>query len=188
MGDYIHMVSDNAGADVAYTATFNNREEDVYYVRVAPLTSRLLNISTRAQVLTGDQVLIAGFIINGTGAKKVIIRGIGPSLTSAGLSGVLADPTLELHQGTTTLVTNDNWKTRSDGTSQQAEVVATTIPPTNDFESAIVRTLNPGQYTAILKGKNNGTGVGLIEVYDLTSGGRTPSLPTSARAGWLGGG
>ena len=168
MGDYIHMVSDNAGADVAYAATFNS-EEDVYYVRVAPLTSRLLNISTRARVLTDDRVLIAGFIIDGSTARKVIIRGIGPSLTSAGLSGVLADPTLELHQDNTTLVINDNWKIRSDGTSQEAEVMDTNIPPTNDLESAIVRTLNPGRYTAILKGKNNGTGVGLVEVYDLTS-------------------
>ena len=169
MGDYISMVSDNTGADVAYCATFNG-EQDIYYVRVAPLASRLLNISTRARVLTGDQVLIAGFIINGTGPKKVIIRGIGPSLTAAGLTGVLANPTLELHQGTTTLATNDNWKTKSDGTSQQAEIEATTIPPTNNFESAIVRTLNPGTYTAILAGKNGGTGVGLVELYDLTSG------------------
>ena len=180
MGDYINMVSDNTGADVAYAATFNG-EEDIYHVRVAPLTSQLLNISTRARVLTGDQVLIAGFIINGSGAKKVIIRGLGPSLAAAGLTGLLADPTLELHQGNTTLVTNDNWKIRSNGTSQQAEVEATTIPPTNDLESAIVMTLNPGEYTAILKGRNNGTGIGLIEVYDLTSTGSSKFANISTR-------
>ncbi len=180
MGDYINMVSDNTGADVAYAATFNG-EEDIYHVRVAPLTSQLLNISTRARVLTGDQVLIAGFIINGSGAKKVIIRGLGPSLAAAGLTGLLADPTLELHQGNTTLVTNDNWKIRSNGTSQQAEVEATTIPPTNDLESAIVMTLNPGEYTAILKGRNNGTGVGLVEVYDLTSTGSSKFANISTR-------
>ena len=180
MGDYINMVSDNTGADVAYAATFNG-EEDIYHVRVAPLTSQLLNISTRARVLTGDQVLIAGFIINGSGAKKVIIRGLGPSLAAAGLTGLLADPTLELHQGNTTLVTNDNWKIRSNGTSQQAEVEATTIPPTNNLESAIVMTLNPGEYTAILKGRNNGTGVGLVEVYDLTSTGSSKFANISTR-------
>ena len=74
---------------------------------------------------------------------------------------------MELRQGSTLLASNDNWKTKSDGTSQQAEIEATTIPPTNDLESAIVMTLNPGTYTATLSGKNNGTGVGVVEVYDL---------------------
>jgi hypothetical protein len=166
MGDYMTMVSDNAGADVAYCATFNG-EQDIYYVRVAPLASRLLNISTRARVGTGEQVLIAGFVVGGTGPKQVIIRGIGPALSSFGLTGVLSNPTLELHQGNTTLATNDNWKTRSDGTSQQAQVEATGLAPTNNFESAIMTTLNPGAYTAILRGKNNFTGIGLIQVYDL---------------------
>src|SRR5207248_2209197 len=164
MGDYITIVSDNAGGNVAYTATFNQKE-DIYYVRVAPPPPQLLNISTRARVLTNDQVLIAGFIINGTEPKKVMIRGIGPSLNGVGVT--LADPTLELHQGSTTLATNDNWKTKSDGTSQQAEIEAATIPPTNDSESAIVMTLTPGTYSAILAGKNGGTGVGVVEVYDL---------------------
>ena len=112
-------------------------------------------------------MLIAGFIITGTAPKRVIIRGIGPSLSSFGITGVLADPTLELHQGAITIATNDNWKVRSDGTDQQAEVEATTIPPTNDLESAIVMTLDPGSYTAILSGKNGGIGVGVVEVYDL---------------------
>lgn len=166
MGDYMTMVSDNSGADVAYTATFNG-EQDIYYVRVAPLASRLLNISTRARVGTGEQVLIAGFVLGGAGPKQVIIRGVGPTLSSFGLTGVLSNPTLELHRGNTTLATNDNWKTTSDGMSQQAQVEATGLAPTNNFESAIVTTLNPGAYTAILKGQNNGTGIGLIEVYDL---------------------
>jgi hypothetical protein len=163
MGDYMSIVSDLSGGNVAYTATFNG-EEDVYYARVAPPSLKLLNLSTRARVLTGEQVLIAGFIITGTDPKRVIIRGIGPSLV--GVSGKLADPALELHQGSTTLASNDDWKTKSDGTSQQAEVEATTIPPTNEAESAIVMTLNPGTYTATLSGKN-GTGIGVVEVYDL---------------------
>ena len=167
LGDYLTIVSDSTGANVAYAATFNG-EEDVYQVRVAPLESQLLNISTRARVLTDDQVLIAGFIITGTEPKPIMIRGLGPSL-GADVTGVLADPTLELHQGNTVLATNDNWKTRPDGSSQQAEVEATTIPPTNDLESAIVTTLNPGEYTAILAGQNGGIGVGLVEIYDLSS-------------------
>jgi hypothetical protein len=126
----------------------------------------LLNIATRDTVQTAAQVLIAGFIITGTDAKQVIIRGIGPSLT--GFPGALSDPTLELHQGNTTLATNDNWKVDSNGGSQQAAVEATTVPPTNDLESAIVATLNPGQYTAILAGKNGATGVGVVELYDLS--------------------
>jgi N-acetylneuraminic acid mutarotase len=131
-----------------------------------PTPAALLNISTRMRVLTGDQVLIAGFIITGIDPKKVIIRGIGPSLNGVGVT--LSDPTLELHQGSTTLATNDNWKINAQtGQSQQAEIEATTIPPKNDLESAIVMSLSPGAYTAILAGKNGGTGVGLVEVYDL---------------------
>ena len=149
---------------MAYSATFNG-EEDIYYVRVAPPPLHLLNISTRMRVQTGDKTLIAGFIVSGTEPKKMIIRGIGPSLS--GIGAVLSDPVLELHQDNATLATNDDWKTRSDGTSQQAEVVATTIPPANDLESAIVTTLSPGSYTAILSGKNGGTGIGVVEVYDL---------------------
>ncbi|HYJ06745.1 MAG TPA: sialidase family protein [Chthoniobacterales bacterium] len=164
MGDYMTIVSDLGGGNVAYTATFNG-EQDVYYVRVAPPTLKTLNLSTRARVLTGEQVLIAGFIITGTDPKRVIIRGIGPSIN--GVAGTLADPTLQLHQGNTALASNDNWKIKSDGTSQQAEIEATTVAPSNDLESAIVMTLNPGTYTATLSGKNAGTGVGVVEVYDL---------------------
>jgi T5SS/PEP-CTERM-associated repeat protein len=136
---------------------------------VALPPSNLLNISTRLNVQTGDNVLIGGFIITGTDPKKVIIRGIGPSLANVGVQGFLADPILELHDANTTLETNDNWKTRSDGSSQQAEIEATTIPPTNDLESAIVRTLpaNNASYTAVVRGKDNTTGIGVVEAYDL---------------------
>ena len=124
--------------------------------------TELLNISTRLNVLTGDSVLIGGFIITGGEAKKVIVRALGPSLTMAGITGVLADPVLELHFPDGTVMTNDNWKD-----TQEAEIIASTIPPNNDLESAIVASLPPGAYTAIVSGKNNGTGVGLVEVYDL---------------------
>jgi hypothetical protein len=164
IGDYLTMVSDIAGGNVAYSATFNG-EEDIYYVRVAPPPLQLLNISTRMRVDSGEKVLIAGFIITGTEPKKVIVRGIGPSLN--GVVGRLSDPVLELHQGNSTLAVNDNWRVRQDGSSQEAEVLASTVAPQNDLESAIVMTLNPGSYTAILSGKNGAGGIGVVEVFDL---------------------
>jgi hypothetical protein len=124
---------------------------------------QLLNISTRVDVQTGDNVAIGGFIITGTAAKKVIVRGMGPSLLSHGIRSFLADPTLELHDHTGAIIArNDNWKD-----TQQAEIQATGLAPTNNLESAIVATLAPGDYTAILRGKNATTGVGLVEIYDL---------------------
>ena len=122
--------------------------------------SQLLNIATRLRVQSGENVLIGGFIITGTGSKKVIIRGIGPSLAQF-FSGTLSDPTLELFQGNTPLASNNDWK------EAQAEIEATGIPPTNDKESAIVRTLAPGSYTAVLRGNGGSTGIGVVEVYDL---------------------
>ena len=129
----------------------------------SPSISQLLNISTRMQVQTGDNVLIGGFIITGNAAKKVILRAIGPSLTAQGVDGALADPVLELHGPDGSLImSNDNWKDM-----QQSDIEATGIPPTNDAESALIATLSPGGYTAIVSGKNNTSGVGLVEGYDL---------------------
>jgi Divergent InlB B-repeat domain len=122
--------------------------------------SKLANISTRGFVETGDNVMIGGFIVLGSSSQNVIVRAIGPSLP---VPGALADPTLELHNGNGDVIAfDDNWKD-----SQQAEIEATTIPPTNDLESAIVATLDPGNYTAIVRGVNDTTGVALIEVYAL---------------------
>ena len=125
---------------------------------------QLLNISTRMQVLTGDNVLIGGFILTGSDAKKVIVRGIGPSLTSFGVAGALQDPFLELHDINGAIIaTNDNWRD-----TQESEIEATGLAPTDDRESAIVMTLDSdSNYTAILRGTNDTTGVGLVEVYDL---------------------
>jgi hypothetical protein len=125
---------------------------------------QLLNISTRGHVETNDNVLIGGFIIGSTsGTTRVILRGIGPSLTNAGVPGVLQDPTLELHDASGAMIgMNDNWKD-----TQQAEIQATGLAPTNDLESAIVASLAPGPYTIILRGKNNTVGVGLVEAYNL---------------------
>jgi hypothetical protein len=120
-----------------------------------------LNISARLKVQTGENVSIGGFIITGNAPKKVMIRGIGPSLT--GVSAVLADPVLELHEPSGSLITsNDNWKD-----TQQTEIQNSTIAPTNDLESAIVATLPPNNYTAVLRDKNGTTGIGLVEIYDL---------------------
>jgi hypothetical protein len=130
--------------------------------------SRLANISTRGLVDTDDNVMIGGLIVGGggpSGAANVVVRALGPSVPVA---DALSNPTVELHDENGTAVAfNDDWKTRTDGTSQQAEIEATTIPPSNDLESAFVRMLSPGSYTAIVRGKDNATGIGLVEVYHL---------------------
>jgi hypothetical protein len=120
------------------------------------------NIATRLRVETGDNVLIGGFIITGTHDKKILLRGIGPSLAQF-FAGALPNPTLELYQGNTLLANNDDWKD-----SQRLEIEATTIPPSHDLESAIVATLpaNNAGYTAVVRGAD-GTGIGVVEVYDL---------------------
>jgi phospholipase/lecithinase/hemolysin len=128
--------------------------------------AKALNISTRVFVDTGERVSIAGFIVTGDISKRVLIRGIGPSLTASGVPNPLADPTLALFDGSgNPLMTNDNWRD-----SQAAEIMATGIPPQNDLESAIVATLAPGRYTAVLAGNNGTAGNGLAEVYDLEPG------------------
>jgi hypothetical protein len=114
-------------------------------------------------VQTGNEVLIGGFIITGTNAKTVIIRAIGPSLTLHGVSDALQDPLLELFDSNQNLIAqNDNWRD-----AQQTDIIATGIPPTDDRESAIVITLPPSNYTALVVGQNNTSGTGVVEVYDL---------------------
>jgi hypothetical protein len=126
--------------------------------------SRLANVSTRGFVDTGANVMIGGIILGGNGSGgRVLVRAIGPSLGAAGVTGALQDPTLELRDANGDLVrANDNWQE-----SQQGEIEATTIPPTNPAESAIVATLAPGNYTAIVRGKSNGSGVGVVEAYNI---------------------
>ena len=125
--------------------------------------SQPLNLSTRLNVQTGDNVGIAGFIVTGTSLKSVVIRGLGPSLTGSGIPNPLADPMLELHgQGGFSTMTNDNWADNS--------CLLGPLQPSNNLESAICATLPPGAYTAIIKGKNNGVGVGVVEVYDTSDG------------------
>jgi glucose/arabinose dehydrogenase len=151
----------HVGADGAlYYLTHGGQ---VFRVQATP--SQAMNISTRARVETGDNVLIGGFIITGSAAKKVVIRAIGPSLSQHGLSDVLADPTLELHDGNGALLqSNDNWQ---DDPSQASQISASGLAPSSNLESAIIATLQPGSYTAIVRGKNSGQGIALAEVYDL---------------------
>src|ERR1022692_3833045 len=126
-------------------------------------TGKQLNISTRLDVQTGDGVGIGGFILTGSDPKKVVVRALGPSLTGLGVPGALQDPTLQLHDHTGAIIAFDNdWKD-----SQQTEIQNTGLAPGDDREAAIVQTLSPGAYTAIVRGNGNTTGVGLIEVYDV---------------------
>lgn len=127
---------------------------------------KLANISTRVEAGAGDNRLIGGFIVTGTTSKKVIVRAMGPSLNNYGVTTALSDPVLELHDAAGAIIaTNDNW-----ADTQEDEVTASGIPPPNELESAIVRTLAPGAYTAVVDGKNGGTGTALVEVYDLSPG------------------
>lgn len=127
--------------------------------------SNLANISTRSLVQTDDNVLIGGFIVNEGSPANVLLRAVGRSLS---IAGALSDPILEVYDESGTLIdSNDNWKLRSDGSRQETEIKATTIPASNDLESALLETLSVGNYTAIVRGKDGGTGVGLVEVYNL---------------------
>ena len=124
--------------------------------------AQVLNLSTRVRTETGDNVAIGGFIITGTVSKKVVLRGLGPSLSWFNLSGLLLDPVLELHQSNGALIVmNDNWKD-----TQRAQIEGSIFQPFDDRESVILATLQPGAYTAILRGKNQTAGLGLVEVYD----------------------
>jgi hypothetical protein len=161
-----------------YTAIVNgvNNTTGVALVEVYDLapaaSSSLANISTRSFVQTGGHVMIGGFIVQGSGPKRVIIRAIGPELTQFGIPDVLANPRLELHNGSGALIgTNDDWQTTILGgvitSNQVSDIQNSGRAPTAASESAIIANLQPGNYTAVVSGVNNTTGVGLVEVYDL---------------------
>jgi sugar lactone lactonase YvrE len=124
-------------------------------------TAKLSNIATRGFVNTGDNVMIGGFIIGGSEPAKVLVRAIAPSL-AAFLPGVLEATTLELHDSNGSVISNDGWRS-----TQESEIIATTIPPSDDRESAILATLAPGNYTAVVRGKNDTTGIAVVEAYNL---------------------
>ena len=140
-------------------------------------TSRQLNISTREMVGTGDNVLIGGFIVSGATPKQVILRAIGPSLAAAGVEGVLPDPTLELRDSSGSVIfSNDNWRD-----TQETAIAATGLQPSDDLEAAILITLDPGAYTAIVQGTNATTGNALVEAYDLDATATTQFANISTR-------
>ena len=146
---------------VIFQSNFNNPQ----FVAVEPSIHQLLNLSTRGFVQTGDHVLIAGFIVGGTGpiGNKVVVRAIGPSLSTAGITDALQDPVLELRDASGVLIaSNDNWKD-----TQQTDITNTNLAPTNDKESAILTNLLGGSYTAIVRGVGNTTGTAVVEVYNL---------------------
>jgi hypothetical protein len=157
----------NPGAYTAIVSGKNNTSGigliEVYDLSPA-VSAKLANISTRALVGTGANVVIAGFILGGqSGSDPVIVRGMGPSLTALGVPGALTDPTLDLRDANAALVSSNNdWQ---DDPAQAAELIAAGLAPSNQLESGIAATLPPGLYTALLAGLNNGTGVGLVEVY-----------------------
>lgn len=144
-----------------------------------PANLQLVNISGRSLIQTGEDVAIGGFIVKGSGLKRVIVRGIGPSMRTADgpVPGALQDPILELRDAKGGSTTNDNWRT-----SQEKEIEQTGLAPKDDRESAIVASLPSGDYTATLRGVNNTTGVGLVEIYDLksSSGGELGNLSVRA--------
>jgi len=157
-----------------YTAIVRgkNNTSGVALVEVYDLSqavpAKLANISTRAFVGTSDNIIIGGFQLGaGTANDRVAVRGLGPSLTAAGVPGALADPILELRDGNGALLVSDNdWQ---DNPAQASQLIDAGLAPTNVLEAGIVTTLPPGPYTALLAGLNNGIGVGLVEIYDLGS-------------------
>jgi hypothetical protein len=157
---------------------------ELQFEALAPpsLLAQLGNISTRAFVQTGDNVMIGGFIIMGSGQKTLMVRAIGPSLAQSGITNPLQNPTLELHDQMGAMIAfNDNWI----NAPNKQEIISSGLAPTNNLESAILTSLNPGNYTAVVRGANNGTGVALVEGYDLnmTSGSKLGNVSTRALVG-----
>ncbi|MEP7071296.1 MAG: M23 family metallopeptidase [Verrucomicrobiota bacterium] len=165
-----------AGATVTCTVT----PSDGKVSGTPSVAATLRNISTRLQVETGDNAPIAGFILSGTGAKTVLVRALGPTLTSFGVAGALANPTLELHSGSgSVLAANDNW-----GQAANASSIPVGLRPPNVAEAAILASLAPGHYTAVVRGANSSTGVALAEVYDLDNA-STSSLSNISTRGMV---
>jgi FtsP/CotA-like multicopper oxidase with cupredoxin domain len=139
-----------------------------------PGAATIANFATRLPVGEGDKALIIGFVVQGTAPKKVLVRVEGPSLTHFGVAKALVNPRLELHDSTGTIASNDNWRTTQIGgvvtSSQVTEIQNSGVAPTNDAEPAIIATLAPGNYTGVVQGVGGGTGVGIVEVYDLAPG------------------
>jgi hypothetical protein len=162
-------------SDIAATSPEGINLDVIGYNLTQASQASLGNISTRSFVQMGEHVMIGGFIVQGTGPKRVIIRAIGPELTQYGIPDALANPTLELHNGSGALIaSNDDWQTTIIGgiitSSQVSDIQNSGHAPTAASESAIIADLQPGNYTAVVRGVNNTVGVALVEVYDLSPG------------------
>ena len=196
-GGWIHVFNPASGMATDFASGINTSVDlhvgpdgALYYLdrgsggqvfRVSALPAQALNISGRAAVETGQGVAISGFIVTGTVPKRVGVRAIGPSLANFGIADALMDPVLQLNRADGSLVmANDNWKN-----TQQAQLMAAGLAPANDTEAALIATLPAGNYSAIVSGKNGGTGVALAEVYDLdpTSNSRLANVSTRAHVG-----
>jgi hypothetical protein len=163
-GSFAQIIFPDLRAGFQFRTEFINGDYQITALNDGVPATGFLNISTRMQVGTGDNALIGGFIVTGTASKRVILRAIGPSLTQSGVPNALADPTLELRDNAGgLLLSNDNWME----SAQVQEIIDSGIPPSDDHEAAIVATLAPGSYTAVMRGVNNSTGIGVVEVYDL---------------------
>ena len=135
---------------------------EVYDVSLGNLSARAINVSTRGRVLTGDAVMIGGFVLQGNRSRRVVIRALGPSLAAFGVQGVLSDPSIQLFSGQNVVASNDNWRS---GPSV-AELQTIGRAPTDDREAAMIVTLAPGAYTVIVSGAGTATGVALVEIFD----------------------
>jgi hypothetical protein len=170
----------------SFVVVYESNAVKLTQFELSPSPPQLLNISTRAVLSRADNdpsgdrsVLIAGFIISGPESKKVVVRGMGPSLAKAGLSPTLADPTLELHASDGSIIaTNNNWRD-----TQEAEINASKLAPEDNREAALLRTLDPGTYTVVIREKNGSAGTGLVEVYDI-SGSSTSKLANMSTRGF----
>lgn len=159
-----------------FTSYDNQLRDNI--VRLFDNAASFQNLSARAHVFTGERILIAGFIIQGSETKAILLRGLGPSLASFGVPTPLADPTLSLFDHTGALIAaNDNWKA-----TQQAQIQATGLAPPNNLDAAILISLSPGAYTVFLQGKAMATGIGLAEVYDVGPNANAQPTNLSARA------
>ena len=161
------LIAGNEGTEQSaqrfHTGENTSNKPQLTVTYTLPGATQLLNISTRLRVETGDDALIGGFIITGNAPKRVILRAIGPSLAQFGLTDLLANPVLEVRAANgSVLMSNNNWKE-----TQQTEIQDSGVAPTNDLESAIIMTLPPANYTAVVRGDQNTTGIGVVEVYDL---------------------
>ena len=165
------MADNGNGGTFRYTVDgtrsniFSSEFNTPAYVAIEPAPHILLNVSTRGVVQGGDNILIAGFVIGGTGqvGTRILVRALGPSLSAFGLTNALADPTLELHNAAGTAIAfNNNWKD-----SQEQDITSTGLQPTNDLEAAIVTSLTGGAFTAVVRSATGEAGIAVVEVYNL---------------------